>query len=822
MTRATLRLFCNRADVPGPVTLQPVYGSWTETGLTFATQPVLGTAIGSATVGQAGSFVTFDVTAQVQGWVGAPGSNFGLAISSSAATVQFDSKENDQTAHLPQLEIVLAPSAGGGGTGGGAAGALGATGATGATGAAGPAGLAGPAGAAGLPGATGPAGPAGAGLVNYQGTYRSTANYANGDVVQFAGSTWISLTASNHGNTPNASPAWGLLASVGATGATGAIGATGQQGPQGFGLQGATGAMGATGATGIDGRAGLVYQGAYSSVANYAQGDVVVWGGASYASLTGSNHGNTPGSVPGTWGVLTSPGAAGATGAAGPIGPAGAMGPVGQMGSVGPAGPQGAFGPMGAGGTPGATGSAGATGAQGGTGSAGPAGPAGAQGIPGSTGAAGLQGPVGGIGPAGPVGMSWQGAYSAGSNYSLGQAVLWRGSGWVSLIDSNHGNTPDASPAAWGLFAMSGGTGPAGATGAVGAAGATGPAGPMGAIGPAGATGATGAAGLHIAGTWSSSAGYSAGDAVFYGGSSYVSLVNGNHGQAPDLSPGYWSLLAAQGAAGGPGAAGATGAAGAVGPAGAAGPAGSTGPAGPAGSQGAVGMTFRGDWNASTRYNTSDAVSFAGSTYLATGGGSNQEPDQYPQVWAVLAEAGGVGPAGAAGAAGPAAIVTVGSVTTLAAGQQATVTNSGTSSNAVLNFALPQGASGGGGGGGATPAPREPAVYHSVNYNSKFWSANQPTGSNAELGPVLAWMPQACTATRLDVYSQQSGTLQVTLRVGTATLLNSTALSCSATPNTSCTITGSVPIAAGQFVDLQVTGSSSTAAGVWTSLECDP
>ena len=418
ISRATLRLYCNRADTPGSINLLPVYGAWTELGVTYNTLPVLGTALGSVPVASPNAFVTLDVTAQVQGWMNAPGSNYGLALSSSSAAVQFDSKENDETGHLPQLEIVLAAGSGSAGGASGATGAAGATGATGligpagatgaaglvgATGATGIAGLHGGTGATGITGNTGPAGPAGAGLVNYRGLYSSTTNYANGDVVAFAGSAYISQGASNHGNTPGMGSAWGLLAGAGATGATGVAGGTGvtgQQGPPGFGIQGTTGVTGSRGATGATGTPGLVYQGTYSSVRNYSMGDVVLWGGASYASLVDFNHGNTPGLVPGTWGVLTSQGPAGwtgATGAAGPTGVAGALGPVGPPGERGDQGAQGI------------------------------AGQAGAQGLPGVTGGTGLQGPMGTTGPAGPVGMSFQGAYTAGTNYSVGQGVVWMG-----------------------------------------------------------------------------------------------------------------------------------------------------------------------------------------------------------------------------------------------------------------------------------------------------------------------------------------------------------------------------------------------------------
>jgi hypothetical protein len=53
-----------------------------------------------------------------------------------------------------------------------------------------------------------------------------------------------------------------------------------------------------------------------------------------------------------------------------------------------------------------------------------------------------------------------------------------------------------------------------------------------------------------------------------------------------------------------------------------------------------------------------------------------------------------VGPAGPAGSNGSAATVSVGSTTTLAAGSSATVSNSGTSNAAVLNFGIPQGIQG--------------------------------------------------------------------------------------------------------------------------------
>src|ERR1700734_704588 len=114
IAKATLRVYCNRADVPGVVQAEFVSGSWTESSVTYATLPAVGALLQTAQVLGAGEFVTFDVTSAVQGWVGTPATNFGLAlIAGSGAVVQFDSKENDETSHAPELEVALVGSGSG-------------------------------------------------------------------------------------------------------------------------------------------------------------------------------------------------------------------------------------------------------------------------------------------------------------------------------------------------------------------------------------------------------------------------------------------------------------------------------------------------------------------------------------------------------------------------------------------------------------------------------------------------------------------------------------------------------------------------------------
>lgn len=869
VSRAVLTLYANRVNTPGQVNLAPVTSAWAEYSVTYATEPSLGSSITSFSVSNAGSYVAIDVTALVQGWIANPASNNGVALSAAVASVQFDSKENDLTAHPATLNVELVdqgpagPAGPAGATGPvgpqGVAGAIGPQGSQGpagptgpsgpqgpagvqglqgATGAQGPAGAMGPQGPAGPTGATGPqgpAGPAGAAGLTYQGAYVSTQNYAQGDVVLWQGSSYASLVASNHGNTPSGSPQqWGLIAAQGAEGPAGATGAAGPQGPQGLpgtqgltgpagpqgpqgiagqagaqGIPGATGATGATGPMGPQGPAGpvgMTYQGAYSSTVNYALADAVTFNGSSYVSLNGQNHGNTPDQSPQQWALIAAAGAAG---------PAGAPGAAGATGAVGPAGPEGPQGPV---------------------------------------------GPQGATGPQGPPVANYRGVYQSAVNYALADAVSWQGSTYISLAGGNLGNTPSLSPAQWAVLA---------AQGATGATGPQGPAGPAGATGAAGAPGATGPQGPPVSfrGGWLVSSSYAVGDSVSYSGSSYIALA-ANTGREPDVSPDAWGLLAAAGAAGstgpqgpqglqGPsGIAGATGATGPQGPQGPAGPQGPQGPTGqtgpqglpgatgPAGATGATGlpgtngtngtngapgppgMTFRGAWQSNYGYAATDAVTYGNpaSTYIALAANSAEEPDLYPQTWAVLAQAGPAGPGGPTGAA---ATIAIGTVTTGAAGSQASVTNSGSSTAAVLNFTIPQGAAGasGGGGGSGTSGVPFTSVYHSVqNIQSyPYFSVNASTGSTSEAAPnsVLTWVPAGCTATALNVFSEQGGSVTVTLRVGTPGSMASTALACTASTGTSCTQSGNVVVPANGFVDYIFSGANSTAAGVWTALSCN-
>jgi collagen triple helix repeat protein/beta-propeller repeat-containing protein len=116
----------------------------------------------------------------------------------------------------------------------------------------------------------------------WRGAWSDTATYTLGDVVEFAGSSYISLTGGNTGYPPDASPSsWALLAQRGATGATGSPGPPGEPGPPGAqgpagpqgppgpqGEKGEKGDTGATGPAGANGTSGSAIGGNYANVGN--------------------------------------------------------------------------------------------------------------------------------------------------------------------------------------------------------------------------------------------------------------------------------------------------------------------------------------------------------------------------------------------------------------------------------------------------------------------------------------------------------------------------------------------------------------------------
>ncbi len=322
VAHATLTVFVNRVNTGGTVNLSPVTSAWSESAVTYATMPAIGAPVDGFSAAAAGQYVTVDVTLLVQGWVTAPATNFGLALTSTAANVLLDSKENDETGHAASLDITITSMGATGAQGpAGAPGIQGAPGLNGAPGIAGATGPAGPAGAAGATGATGPAGPAGAtGTVGTVSNWSSSTTYQVGQVIFCAacssnGSSYAALATNTNQDPPTQTGFWQLIAQVGATGASGI---TGPQGP--IGPTGSTGAAGATGATGPTGPAGAT--GSLGTVVNWSSGSPYTVGqvvfcttcstnGSSFIALA-TNTNIDPPTNPAIWHLVASAGATGA------------------------------------------------------------------------------------------------------------------------------------------------------------------------------------------------------------------------------------------------------------------------------------------------------------------------------------------------------------------------------------------------------------------------------------------------------------------------------------------------------------------------------
>ena len=160
-----------------------------------------------------------------------------------------------------------------------------------------------------------------------------------------------------------------------------------------------------------------------------------------------------------------------------------------------------------------------------------------------------------------------------------------------------------------------------------------------------------------------------------------------------------------------------------TGPQGPQGETGAVGPQGPAGTAGeaatiTVGTTTTGDAGTNASVTNTGTAQNAVLNFTIPRGETGATGPQGPQ-----GETGAVGPQGPAGTAGEAATVTVGTTTTGDAGTNASVTNTGTAQNAVLNFTIPRGETGATGPQGTT-ATNEYGYKYDTTTNPITLTAN--------------------------------------------------------------------------------------------------
>lgn len=109
VAKATLKLWADSLTAAGSFDVRRVNAAWTEENITWNNQPTPGATDGTGTVGEVFSFIVVDVTQLVKDWLDGVQANYGLALVALGSTdVTFDSKEDPQRGHEPQLELVLA------------------------------------------------------------------------------------------------------------------------------------------------------------------------------------------------------------------------------------------------------------------------------------------------------------------------------------------------------------------------------------------------------------------------------------------------------------------------------------------------------------------------------------------------------------------------------------------------------------------------------------------------------------------------------------------------------------------------------------------
>jgi hypothetical protein len=169
IAKATLKLYVGNVTAAGTVDVVELADQWSEKTITARNAPALSDLIASGVaidINKKGQYLLIDVTTAVKYWLDSSTNNGLALVAGSGASVMFDSKENSQTSHEPELIVTLNRDIGPQGPEGpqGPQGAEGPVGPQGPAGPAGPQGPEGPKGAdgpQGLQGAEGPQGPQG-------------------------------------------------------------------------------------------------------------------------------------------------------------------------------------------------------------------------------------------------------------------------------------------------------------------------------------------------------------------------------------------------------------------------------------------------------------------------------------------------------------------------------------------------------------------------------------------------------------------------------------------------------------------------------------
>jgi len=112
---ATLKLYVNSVTTAGSFNVYNVLGSWAENTITWNLSPTYGSAVASnvtLTTASKNQYILVDVTSAVQAWLNGSETNDGIAlVANGTFNASFDSKENTNTSHPAELDLVFGSSA---------------------------------------------------------------------------------------------------------------------------------------------------------------------------------------------------------------------------------------------------------------------------------------------------------------------------------------------------------------------------------------------------------------------------------------------------------------------------------------------------------------------------------------------------------------------------------------------------------------------------------------------------------------------------------------------------------------------------------------
>ena len=216
---------------------------------------------------------------------------------------------------------------------------------------------------------------------------------------------------------------------------------------------------------------------------------------------------------------------------------------------------------------------------------------------------------------------------SSGTNGTSGVDGTSGSSGTSGTDGTSGTNGTSGTSGSSGVSGASGTSGTDGTSGTNGTSGSSGTNGTSGSSGTDGTSGSSGTDGISFnwQGAWSLATTYNVNDVVEYVGSSYISLVGGNFGNVPPLSPTAWSLMAQKGSDG------------------------------TSGTDGTSGESFNwmGTWGPLPSYNKNDVVEEDGNSYISTiNGNTNNLPPLNPSSWNLMAQKGNDGTSGTDGTSG--------------------------------------------------------------------------------------------------------------------------------------------------------------------------